>query len=79
MSTVRRCCLTMLGHDSLPKPCTRRPVYVITYFGALCSYHFEQHLTTHTVDPKDIIRLSNDESDFVVRSEIGKGRNVKSV
>lgn len=76
MTLPHRCCLTMAGkHDDERRPCTRTPVYRISYVGSMCQYHFERYLTTHMVDPEDCSRLSDNENDFVVRTEPGKGHS----
>ena len=68
----RRCSKTCMGRDKVLRHCHRKPVWLIDYLGAFCNFHFEDYFTTHTVDPKDIQRLSDDEADFVVRSRIDK-------
>ena len=56
-------------------PCDRRVLWRITYVGPMCAYHFEQYITTHMVDPACVVRLSDNEEDFVVRAEPGKGHS----
>ena len=74
----RSCSRKYIGRGGLPRPCNRKPLWLISYLGAFCNYHFEDYLTSHTVDPADITRLSNDEEDFVVRAEPGKGYSAKN-
>lgn len=74
MSIRRRNCIhRMSSRGGAPRPCNRKVIWLISYLGPFCNFHFEEYLTTHTVDPADITRLSDDESDFVIKSEPGKG------
>lgn len=75
MSVKRRCSRKFVGRGGSPRPCNRKPLWLISYLGAFCNFHFEDYLTTHTVDAEDIIRLSDNERDFVVRAEPGKGHS----
>jgi hypothetical protein len=71
----RSCSRKFAGRGGATRPCNRKPIWVISYLGAFCNYHFEDYLTSHAVGPADIERLSDDERDFVVRAEPGKGHS----
>ena len=70
-----KCSRKFIGRGQVSRPCNRRPLWHISYLGGFCNYHFEDYLTTHTVDTADIMRLSESEEDFVVRAEPGKGHS----
>lgn len=72
-----KCSRKFIGRGRVSRPCNRKPLWRIGYLGGFCNFHFEDYLTTHTVDPSDITRLSDDEKDFVVRAEPGKGYGAK--
>lgn len=73
-----KCSRKFVGRGNVSRPCNRKPLWRISYLGGFCNFHFEDYLTTHTVDPADITRLSDDEEDFVVRAEPGKGYSAKT-
>jgi len=56
-------------------PCNRQVTWRIHGKGDMCSFHYEQYVVSHDVDIAHIERLSDDESDFVVRCEPGKGHS----
>ncbi len=55
--------------------CNRRPLWWIRGIGYFCHAHYENYLMTHEVDSAQIIRLSSDDRDFVVKAEPGLGHN----
>jgi len=69
----RSCSQSYLSRSGVSRSCKRKPLWLITYIGPFCNAHFEGYITTHTVDPADIRRLSDNEGDFIVRAEPGQG------
>lgn len=59
------------------RPCNRKPRWLIGYLGMFCNFHFEAYLTTHTVDPVDIKRLSGNGDDFVIQGKSAGERGGK--
>jgi len=57
--------------------CNRRVLWLVKTLGGktlpMCHYHGERYMLTHEIDPARITRLSDDDRDFVIRTEPGKG------
>jgi len=45
--------------------CEALVLWSIRDVGTFCNRHFEQYISTHEVDPDDIVRLSDNELDFM--------------
>lgn len=81
----RQCIFMMAAPKNAPAatkgriPCNREPSWLVKGKGYMCPYHFEKFMESDMPDPASVVRLSNDDNDFIFKSEPGKGPNEYSL